>query len=64
MLKARDKLGIFLPKIPSLFGVSTSYQEGQREECETDNQLIIGESILYTEEGANTFINPRVTLVD
>ena len=60
--RARDKYGIFLPRTPSIFGVGTSHQEGQREEGEFDIQFIIGESIFDTKEGASIFINPLVTL--
>ena len=64
MPRARYAFDIFLRKSPSLSRDCTSHQEGQREECETEIQFIIGKLVLYTEEGAGIFINPLVTMGD
>ena len=61
---ARDGIGIFLAKTPSLSRFGTSHQEGQREECEVDIQLIFGGFVLDIGEGVDIFINPLLNLGD
>ena len=60
--RARDEFEIFSPKTPSVPKASSSYQEGQREDCEIDFQTIVGEFSNQYGVGVGVFVNPLAYL--
>ena len=62
MTRARDAFGTFLPRTPSLLEDGNRYQEGQREDCDTDFQTIFGEFDNQYGTKASVFINPIAPL--